>query len=393
MKIGYFIEKFPYEDQYSCQEIYPCSGAEVAAEELAYAVSKQCGSVRVFTTSINSQTAVECQDSVTIHRYGTTFHIVGRNVSIPSLYRTPKLGLDICHTHVSTEPLFPFIAKRHSKYNSCPLVLTCHINPGASRENTPLTYQIASKTQEKSLLKAFSYADVIISPSEQIMQQSPLLQRYSDKIEVIPNGINLNAYNVSLSKEECRKVLNIPQNRTMLLFVGNPHPNKGADILVNAMVKIVQEQTDVQLFFVGEGKFRQTLESLARKLNLTEKVTFVGYVPEIQKRMYYKAADIFLLPSYFDVHPLVLLEASSYSLPLVVSDIPALYGFIEDKHNGVVTRVGDVKDLSQKIIELLDDKDYRICLGQNARRKVETEYTWDIVAAKTTKLYERLLGR
>ena len=110
------------------------------------------------------------------------------------------------------------------------------------------------------------------------------------------------------------------------------------------------------------------------------------------KPFYYRAADVFVLPSVMksEVFPIVLLEASASGLPMVVSDLDTLKCIIEDGYNGIVTKRGDENNLAGAIIYLLENEGVREKMGKNAREKVK-DYSWGRIAEMTEKVYEGLI--
>jgi glycosyltransferase involved in cell wall biosynthesis len=313
-------------------------------------------------------------------------------LSIDILYKPLRLGLDldIVHAHAGNPPA-PIAAYWYAKKKKKPFVVTYH---GDGQWNWGgLIRRISVSSYNKYLLdKILSYADVAISPSEYYIDESRFLGKYRDKIVVIPNGINIDEFDISYSKEECREKLGLPIDNKIILFLGGLNPHKGPDVLLKAMPKILKSIPDAKLVFVGSGGMREELERLCKRLGVEKYVSFAGFVEECMKPFYYEAADVFCLPSVMksEVFPIVLLEASASGLPMVVSDLDTLKCIIEDGYNGIVTKRGDENDLAEKIIYLLENEDIREKMGKNARKKVE-DYSWEKIAEMTEKVYEGLI--
>jgi glycosyltransferase involved in cell wall biosynthesis len=178
----------------------------------------------------------------------------------------------------------------------------------------------------------------------------------------------------------------------LVLYLSALYPLKGPQILLKAIPEIIKTHKDAFFVFVGGGEVDE-YKKLAEELGIQDWVRFTGYVEEKLKSLYYKASDIFVLPSIetFEVFPLVLLEAAASGLPMIVSDLNAFKCIIEDGYNGIVTRRGDPKALADAIIYLLENEDARKKMGENARRKVEN-YSWEKIAEMTEKVYEQVLS-
>ena len=112
-------------------------------------------------------------------------------------------------------------------------------------------------------------------------------------------------------------------DNNIILFVGNLTPYKGPDVLVKAMQIIVKEVPDTELIFVGSGMMRDELEMLSKRLDVEKYVKFAGFVEESLKPLYYKAADVFVLPSTMSTESfgIVNLEAMKCGIPIVASKI------------------------------------------------------------------------
>ena len=392
MKIGYFVTRFPYGDNLDNKEYfkrYVCSGAENVAYYLATNMAQRGHEIKVFTTSINSKNSIEHKD-VTIYRYGTNFRIEKENISFEMFQEPLKHEVDIVHAHYYTS-IGPLVAVRYAKMKEKPLVLTYHGDSDEKHGN--IIRRVSVVFYNKYLLhKVLSYAKVIITPSEYYIEESKFLGKYKDKIVVVPNGINIRDFDVPDSKENCRKSLGLPLHSNILLFVGKITPYKGPDVLVRAMPEIIKNVPDVELVFVGSGELKDKLEELSKKLGIWERVRFMGFVEERLKPLYYKAADVFVLPSTMstEVFPVVLLEASAFGLPIVTSNLNTFKSIIEDRYNGLFTKRGDENSLADAIIYLLENKDVRENMGKNARKKVE-DYSWDKIVEKTEKVYEKVI--
>jgi len=394
MKINYFITHFPYKDHFDDKEHftrYRYGGAELAAYYLAFEMAKRGNEVNIFTTSINSKDSFEEYDGVTVHRYGTKLRIENGNMAYGLFTKPLNHDADIVHAHFSTPP-GEIAALRYTKKKKVPFILTYH---GDWQESFGgFVRRMALSFYNKYLLdKVLSRADIIISPSEYYIDESRFLGEYRDKVVVIPNGINVEDFDIPLSKEECRRRLGLPVDKNIILFVGNLTPYKGPEVLVKAMQKIAKEVPDTELVFVGSGKMRDELGKLAEKIGIKNHLKFAGFVEESMKPLYYKAADIFALPSTLntEVFPIVLLEASAAGLPMVVSDLNTFKCIIEEGYNGLFTKRGDEKSLADAIVYLLENEDIREKMGKNARKKVE-DYSWDRIAKETEKVYYEVLS-
>jgi glycosyltransferase involved in cell wall biosynthesis len=328
---------------------------------------------------------------VNVYRYGTKFRVEGGNVSFGLFTKPLSCDGDVVHAHFST-PLAEIAALRYAKKRKLPVVLTYH---GDWQETFGgIVRRTALSFYNRYLLdKVLSCVDTIISPSRYYVNDSRFLGKYQDKIIVIPNGINIEDFNISRSKEECREKLGLELNKNIILFVGNLIQYKGPDILVRAASIVVKEIPDMELIFVGSGNMRNELEEFCKKLGVEKHVKFAGFVEERLKLLYYKAADIFCLPSIMSTESfgIVNLEALACGLPIVASAIGGIPDIVKDGVNGLLVPPKNPGALADAITYLLKNEDVRRKMGKKGREMVK-KYSWEEIAGRIEKIYKELIN-
>ena len=398
MKIACFITHFPYESQLISQnlsETYPIGGGERVAYNLVKELSKRGHKICVFTTSSHNKESVDIWEDdnvVRIFRFGKNLRIGSTNISFKLFLEPIKYDVDVIHIHNTTAPGV-IAGVIYAKKKRKPIVITHH---GAERFSNfgSIARRISVFVYTNFMVdKIFSTADTIISPSKYYIDDSKYLKRYREKVKVIPNGINLKEFDILISKEECREKLRLPVEKDIILFLGALIPKKGPDILLKAMSEVVKKYPDAILILAGSGMMRKELEELSQKLGIKGNVKFTGFVEERLKPLYYKASDIFVLPSIIktEVFPVTLLEASASGLPMIVSNLSTFKCIVEENFNGLFARKGDKRDLANKILYLLENKDVRKKLGNNAKKKA-LNFSWNKIAKETEKVYMELIN-
>ena len=395
MKIGYFINHFPYENCFNDTEHfrqYWCGGAENDAYNLATNMALRGHKISIFTTSIDSKPSIEQYENIDIYRHPTNFRIMNRNISCSLFLESAKcqVAVDVIHAHL-TNSVNEFIIPRYIKRKKKPLIVKYHGDP--ERNMGGIIYKTGVFFYAKYILdNVLSRADVILSPSEYYINESRFLGKYRDKIVVIPYGINIGEFDIPYSKEECRDKLGLPIDMNILLFVGNLSPYKGPEVLVKAMQKIIKEVPNTKLIFAGSGGLREELQMLSKKLGVEKYVKFAGFVEKMVKTMYYKAADVFCLPSTMNAESfgIVNLEAMACGVPIVSSTIGGIPAVVRDGENGLLVPPKDSEALADAIIYLLGNEDVREKMGKSGRKKVE-DYSWEKIAEMTEKVYEELI--
>jgi len=386
MKIGYFVTHYPYKKDY---DDYFCGGVGVVAENLAKEMRERGHEVLIFTTSRTKKFCFEETGGIKIYRYGADLRIAEAYMSFRLLFCPLRHEMDIVHAHAGNPPA-PISAYWYAKKKRKPFIVTYH---GDGQWNWGgFIRRISVYFYNKHLLdKVLSYADIILSPSERHINESQFLGSYRNKIVVIPNGINLNNFDVPYSKEECRKMFGLTSEDKIILFLGTLGPHKGPDVLLKAMPKIIKEIRDVKLAFAGAGPLKEELIRQSKKLGIERNAIFAGFVEESSKPFYYRAADIFCFPSVMkhEIFGIVNLEAMACGIPIVASKIGGVPDVVKDGENGLLVPPGDSDALAEAIIYLLENEEVRESLGKNGRKKVDN-YSWERIAAETEKLYERI---
>ena len=211
-----------------------------------------------------------------------------------------------------------------------------------------------------------------------------------EKFIEFPLGVDLNQFSPQPKNQRLLEKYNLQADDKIVLFVGGldrAHYFKGVSGLIKAWFKIKNQHPKAKLLIVGEGELKKNYQKLARDLGIDKKIIFVGRVEDQALPQYYNLADIFVLPSTTrsEAFGLVSLEAMACAKPIIVSDLPGPRTLVEN--NGLIVRLKDVEDLSQKLDQLLKNKTLAQQLGQIGRKRVEQKYNWSKIVEKLNKIY------
>jgi N-acetyl-alpha-D-glucosaminyl L-malate synthase BshA len=386
MKIGYFVGNFPQ----SSEDKYLYGGGITVPYELAIKLAERGHEIHVFTTSFGRKSFAERQKNIFINRYSTSFKILNRNISLSMLLESSRIkcNLDLIHIHVGHSPMDVLAPLLYLKKNNTPMVVTSHADIG-SYGGAPRKL-IYSFYYNLLIDRILSHADIITSPSRAYACES-ILRKYKEKVVVIPNGINLNDFNLRYSKDECRRILNLHTMRKIILFVGGLEPRKAPDILIKAMAKVVKSASDSELVIVGTGSMEKVLKNLVRSLGISEHVRFTGFVKNNEKVLYYRSADVFVLPSLYEIFGIVNLEAMACGVPIVASKVGGISEVIKSGVNGLLVPPRDVDALADAIMYLLENEVIRKRMGENAKVIVKA-YSWEKIAKMYEEIYRSVVS-
>jgi colanic acid/amylovoran biosynthesis glycosyltransferase len=162
-----------------------------------------------------------------------------------------------------------------------------------------------------------------------------------------------------------------------LLYVGRIAANKGLPILLQSLVSLQSSHPEITLTVVGDGEDRSFLEEMSLQLGLQERVNFVGYKSQAEVRQYLQQTEVFVLPSFAEGVPVVLMEAMAAGVPVVATQIAGISELVEDGISGYLVPPGDPISLTKRIESLLNDGELRSRLGASGRLKVEREFNLD----------------
>ena len=201
-------------------------------------------------------------------------------------------------------------------------------------------------------------------------------------VEIVPNGVRAPMISDSISY---LKTISVQPGR-YILAVARFVPEKGLDLLVKAFKEL---GGDFKLVVAGDADHETTYSrNLKEEMAGDHRIVSTGYITGEALNQVYSHAGLFVLPSFHEGLPIALLEAMSYDLPVLVSDIPANREV--DLPEERFFRCGDVPDLKKKI-EALWNKDLTVDEKNHFRSLLVEQYNWDKIARQTIEVYERVL--
>jgi D-inositol-3-phosphate glycosyltransferase len=213
----------------------------------------------------------------------------------------------------------------------------------------------------------------------------------SNRVSVVPCGVDTDEFR-PMDRVAARASLGIDPSERVLLFVGRIERLKGIDVLLRAAAQI---EGGFRLLVVGgDGKDsarRSELAALATELNVHNRVTFVDAVEHGNLPLYYNAADICVVPSYYESFGLVAVEAMACGIPVVASRVGGLKETVQDGKTGYLVPWRCPEPFAERIDLLLTNAPLRESLGREARLAAE-RYRWSEVSARVEDVYHELVS-
>lgn len=262
-------------------------------------------------------------------------------VSIAERYQ-----LDILHVHYAIPHAYAaFMAKQMLKTKGIDIkvVTTLH--------GTDITLVGSHPIYKKAVEFSINNSDIVTTVSESLKQDTLRLFAIKKEIIVIPNFIELDKYPDHLEEECQRSTLALPNER-ILVHISNFRPVKRIEDVVLVFKKILK-QISAKLLLVGEGPERKKVNALVKKLNIRDKILFLGNSQEVNKILCY--ADLFLLPSETESFGLAALEAMAAKTPVICTNSGGLPEVNVQGVTGFLSAVGDVEDMAKNALKILKD--------------------------------------
>lgn len=292
--------------------------------------------------------------------------------------------IDIIHAH---DWLSAFSAKTLKWSFNIPMVCTIHATEEGRNNGIRTDMQRYISSTEWFL----SYeAWKIISCSHYMKSQILNIFNVEDeKVWVIPNGVDCKAFDIDCDFLSFRRQYALDYEK-IVLFVGRHVFEKGVHLLIDAVPGIVSKYSNAKIVIAGIGPMTEELKDKVKRMGLSNKVLFAGYMDDESKNKLYKVADAAVFPSLYEPFGIVALEAMAAGCPVVVSDTGGLAELIDHKYNGMKMINGLTESLRDNVLELLFDEELARYVKKNAERTVSEKYTWGKVAKLTTEMYQKV---
>ena len=245
---------------------------------------------------------------------------------------------------------------------------------------------------EKELAKA---CHRILAPTEK--EKEHLVQYYhvsKDRIGVVPCGVNLNLFR-PMNGAAARRQLGLDSEDSVLLFVGRFDPLKGIDRLLSTMTHLKHRENLRLVIIGGDGDQSpefQRLQAVSAELGIQNAVSFVGRVDQKDLPPYYSAADILVVPSYYESFGLVGLESLACGTPVVSTRVGVLEDLLKQNNIGHLVENATPRSLAEGIEKILSIVS-KTRLQDERIRSTVLRFQWPTVASAITDEYHRILDQ
>jgi glycosyltransferase involved in cell wall biosynthesis len=307
---------------------------------------------------------------------------------------------DIWNLH-SAYPL-GVLAAPFFRSNKIPSVMTSHgediqIHPGLNygfRLNPDINREVS-----ESLPLYSSFIAISNSISEEYLGMGIT----PDRIQVIHNGIDAaRIKSIPSQAQEIRKKMGLPLDRKIFLTVGRNHRKKGYGLIPEIIKHLLESRTDI--FWLIVGRECEEVADKAIELGVNDYLKIVSeigfqkslgknsqlHIPSDEMVQSYKAADLFVFPSFIEGCPRVHLEAMAAGLPVITTNAPGCRDVIQDGITGLLSPAGDTRKMAINILKLLSNPAVAEEMGRNGQKEAQ-DIEWSKVAMRYCSVYEKAI--
>ena len=360
-------------------DYFPGYGANVLLE-IGKRWVKQGHDVRVlcsrFTQNGDSINAgfvdgIECRrvGGIQFFAFGSPFFILTNPFGLLRYIRNVNPDVINCHFHTSFISTFIVVAKRLCMVSQ-PVTFSFHGFEGRYANNVKLLY--------RSYWRAFEGLFAELEGLTNINKEHERLGfEFSKRIRYTPNAASV--MKSQLTCDSSWRGLDVNPDDTVVLFVGQLRSSKGLPVLIEAARLGLKNHPNVKFVIVGSGPLESELKHMVEELGLCNHVILTGHVGEDDLSHLREIADIFVLSSYVEGVPLVMLDAMASGLPVVSTNVGSISDYVENGKHGFLVEPGNPRALAESLSILASDKELRERMGAACRNRV-ANLNWDDIS-------------
>ena len=301
--------------------------------------------------------------------------------SIQSFVR--RSHADVVHVH-SPPPFTERFAAKGAKESGKPLVVTHHCD----LELKGIFGNLAVNLYQSMLGKyPLENADRVISTTNSYATTSRSL--WDIDVDVVPNAVDINRFHPTNEGDFIREKY-AAKDESLALFVGRLVPHKGIGILIRA----INYTQNGKLMIIGDGPYLSWLKKLTKKLDLEDRVIFVGPISDYWLPAYYAATDVVVLPSTsrLEAFGIVGLEGMATGKPLILSDIPGVREVISPEEGFIVEPL-DPEAIAEALEKIWSYPEMAKQMGKRGRERVEKLFSWEKVSKDIENIFLELVSK
>ncbi len=281
---------------------------------------------------------------------------------------------------ITPDPLITIhLAKRRSRPRLIQFV------GGAWAENAAAVQPLLGPLFRSLEQKAYQLADCLVVMDSIYARQ---LIQWNKQIKIIPSGVNTTIYDPSrYDRDKLRARFSMTGKRAIITVASLRKAVKGHDFLIRALPQVIKVYPECHLYLAGKGD-QEPFRNLARELGIENHIHFLGERLDIPELL--AASDVFVLPSLSEGTPRALLEAMAMKLPCIATHVGGIPEIITHQRSGILVKAGVPDAITKAIIHIFSKRKIAKTLGEQARKRIRTNYSMDATANAYIELINRL---
>ena len=341
-----------------------------------------------YGTAIN-RPAEEELNNVYVHRI-KALRLHYPDLTIPKDLKESLLKeADVVHVHSQNSLFNMIIAKRAKSLGVKVAVHFMAVDAFRDHPNT-LIRIFGPIYSEWTVREALRIADLkLVKSFRDMMILRDQFKVKADDLHYVPDGVDEELLTMPSLESEFRRRYNL--NDDIVLFIGRLHPLKGIEVLLKAIPYVIKEKRNVEFVFIGPGDSKRYIR-FACKLDISDRVIFLGFVDEHTKIGAIDSSVCLVLPSicdYVEVYSLVISEAWARGKPVVASSVGEIPYRVKHMTNGILVPPRDPKSIAEAILKLLEDRTLAEKMGLEGKKKLKM---WNEVAYTLVNFYKKGLA-
>ena len=332
------------------------------------------GMVTVMTSIMNSPLSKKYNIiHIPTYVYGRKFLLFFASIFKIIFYKL-IYRVELAHVHMASYGSFyrKSIIISLSKILHIKVVLHCH---GACFEKF---YNSVKENKKEYIKKTFAKTEKVIVLSESWKEFFKTIVD-ENKIAVLYNSVNVPN---KIDRNELNKV---PTG----LFLGRIGERKGAYDLIETVKNIKNEGIKIKILMAGDGEI-QKAKDIIKKENIEDSIEILGWIDNKQKEEYLESSDFYILPSYDEGMPMSVLEAMSYSLPVITTDVGGIPEIVRMKKNGIMVKPGNKDEIKNAIKKIIENNEFRKEISENAYETILKKFNFKHYEEFLDKLYKQI---
>ena len=294
-------------------------------------------------------------------------------------------NFDVIHAH---DWLVAYAAKTLKNSYNIPIVATIHATEAG--RNSGIHDETQRYINDTEWMLTYEASEVIVNSNYMKNELQRLFGLPYEKINIVPNGVNLNLFNGVERDYNFRRRFAM-DNEKIILFMGRLVYEKGFQHLIAAAPKILSGYNDSKFIIAGKGAMLDELKAQVNYLGINNKVYFTGQLSYKDLCKMYKIADVAVFPSTYEPFGMVAIEAMFAGVPTVVSDVGGLNEIVNHGVDGMKSYAGNPNSIADSVLALLYDHRLADDVSKNAKIKIKNLYNWNKIAQDTHFIYQKAI--